>query len=132
MNPTNPIYYGKMSFLLESLILERKKNALEYGEYLRKIVELARKVKGSSDNEYPKAINSKAKRALYDNLESNEQLALSIDRKVKENRYDGWRGNRIKERGIRNVIKQVLESFAITDEKDIEKVMNLVRNQDEY
>ena len=132
MNPTNPIYYGKMSFLLESLILERKKNALEYGEYLRKIVELARKVKGSSDNEYPKTINSKAKRALYDNLESNEQLAISIDRKVKEDRYDGWRGNKIKERGIRNVIKQVLESFGITDEKDIEKVMNLVRNQDEY
>ena len=43
MNPTNPIYYGKMSYLLDSLILERKRNALEYSEYLRKIVELAKK-----------------------------------------------------------------------------------------
>ncbi len=132
MNPTNPIYYGKMSYLLDSLILERKKNALEYGEYLRKIVELARRVKSSSGNEYPKTINSKAKRALYDNLNSNEELAVALDKSIRENRFDGWRGNRIKERVIRNHIKQTLESFGITDENELEKVMNLVRNQDEY
>ena len=132
MNPTNPIYYGKMSYLLDSLILERKKNTLEYGEYLRKIVELARKVKSLSGNEYPKTINSRAKRALYDNLDNDEQLAIALDKTVKENRFEGWRGNRIKERVIRNHIKQILESFGILDENEIEKVMNLVRNQDEY
>ena len=89
-------------------------------------------MKSSSGNEYPKAINTKSKRALYDNLGSNEQLALAIDGVVKEYRYDGWRGNRFKERVIRNHIKQALERFDITDEREIEKVMNLVRNQDEY
>ena len=132
MNPTNPIYYGKMSYLLDSLILERKKNALEYGEYLRRIVELAKRIKSPSGSNYPETINSKAKRALYDNLGSNEQLAVALDRSIMESRFDGWRGNRIKERVIRNHIRQTLVSFDITDEIEIEKVMNLVRNQDEY
>lgn len=132
MNPTNPIYYGKMSYLLDSLILERKKNTLEYGEYLRRIVELAKKVKSSSGSDYPEIINSKAKRSLYDNLSSNEQLAVALDKSIRENRFDGWRGNRIKERVIRNHIRQTLVSFGITDEIEIEKVMDLVRNQDEY
>ena len=132
MNPTNPIYYGKMSYLLDSLILERKKNALEYGEYLRRIVELAKRIKSSSGSDYPRTINSKAKRALYDNLGGNEKLAVSLDTSIRENRFDGWRGNRIKERVIINNIKQTLEGFGITDENEIEKVLNLVRNQDEY
>ena len=132
MNPTNPIYYGEMSYLLDSLILERKKNALEYGEYLRKIVELARNLKSSSGNEYPKAINSRAMKALYDNLSNNEELSVALDKTIRDNRYDGWRGNRIKERIIRNRIKQTMVSFGITDENEIERVMNLVRNQNEY
>jgi type I restriction enzyme R subunit len=132
MNPTNPIYFGKMSSLLDSLILERKKNILEYDEYLRKVIELVRKVKSSYGNEYPKAINSKAMRALYDNLGKNEQLAVAVDRTVKENKFDAWRGNRLKERVIKNRIKQTLNSFGIMDEDEIEKVMDLVRNQDEY
>ncbi len=132
MNPTNPVYYEKMSYLLDSLILERKKNALDYEEYLRKIVELSRKVKSSSGDEYPKTINTKARRALYDNLEANEDLALALDKSINENRYADWRGNRIRERVIRTTIKQTLERFGITDEEEIEKVMNIVRNQDEY
>ena len=132
MNLTNPMYYGKMSYLLDSLILERKKNALEYSEYLRKIVELAKNVKSSSGNEYPKTINSRAKMALYDNLNSNESLAVDLDKSINDKKYEGWRGNTYKERVIKNQIKQTLERFGITDESEIEKVMNLVRNQDDY
>ena len=132
MNPTNPMYYNKMSHLLDSLILERKKNALEYSEYLREIVELAKKVKSSSSNEYPKTINSRAKMALYDNLNNNESLAVDLDESIRRNKFEGWRGNTYKERVIRNQIKRTLERFGITDESEIEKVMNLVRNQDDY
>ncbi len=132
MNPTNPIYYGKMSFLLDTLILERKRDTLEYGEYLRKIVELARKVKSASGDDYPESVNTKAKKALYDNLGSNKDLALALDKSIRENRFDEWRGNGIKERAVRIQVKQVLKEFGITDKKEIEKVMNLVRNQDEY
>jgi len=132
MNPTNPIYYGKMSYLLDSLILERKKNAIEYGEYLKRIAELSRKLKSSSGNEYPKAISTRAMKALYDNLSTNEELAVALDKTIRENRYDGWRGNRLKERILRNRIKKTMAGFGIKDDNEIEKVLNLVRNQDEY
>ena len=39
--PVNPKYYEKMSRLLDDLIRQRKQEALEYKEYLARMVELA-------------------------------------------------------------------------------------------
>ena len=41
---SNPKYYEKMSALLRELIEKRKNDVINYEEYLRQIVELARKV----------------------------------------------------------------------------------------
>ena len=41
--PTNPMYYEKMSELLDTLILERQHQAQEYAQYLARITELATK-----------------------------------------------------------------------------------------
>src|SRR5206468_11509393 len=43
--PINPKYYEKMSALLDALIEQRRKEALDYQEYLRRIVELTKQVK---------------------------------------------------------------------------------------
>jgi type I restriction enzyme, R subunit len=43
--PINPKYYEKMSELLDALIKQRREDALDYQEYLGKIVELTKKVK---------------------------------------------------------------------------------------
>ena len=68
--PVNPRYYERMSALLDALILQRKREALEYKEYLEKIEELARNVvqpdRGSS---YPPTIDTPVRRAIYDNVE---------------------------------------------------------------
>ena len=75
--PINPKYYEKMSELLDALIEQRRQEALDYQEYLEKIVELTKKVKDPGSGEsYPKTLNTPAKRALYDNLAKNEALAL--------------------------------------------------------
>ena len=42
--PINPKYYEKMSKLLDALIKERREQALDYQDYLRRIVELTKKV----------------------------------------------------------------------------------------
>ena len=39
----NPRYYEKMSELLEALIWQRKQEAIDYKEYLSRIVDLTRK-----------------------------------------------------------------------------------------
>lgn len=53
-----------------------------------------------------------AKRALYDNLDKNEALALAIDKAVRESRQDDWRGNVFKTKKVRAAIKGVLRDRA--------------------
>jgi type I restriction enzyme R subunit len=131
--PTNPKYFEKMSVLLDELIRERKEEAIQYANYLKKIVELVKQVKNVSiSDSYPRTIDTRAKRALYDNLDSNENLALKINKNIEEYKPDGWRGNRIKEKQVRIAIKRALEEFGISDEKRIEMVLELAKNQDEY
>ena len=59
--PINPKYYEKMSELLDALIEQRRKEALDYQEYLAKIVELTKKVTNpEAGGAYPKAMNTPA------------------------------------------------------------------------
>jgi len=126
--PTNPTYYDKMSELLDSLIQQRQQQAEEYEQYLASIVELARQVQNpTSMSAYPNLLNTRARRALYDNLGKNEQLALALDDAIKLKKKDGWRGNKIKEREVRYAILEVLQDVTLTNE-----ILELVKNQDEY
>ena len=126
--PTNPTYYDKMSELLDSLIQQRQQQAEEYEQYLASIVELAKQVQNpTSMAAYPNLLNTRARRALYDNLGKNEQLAITLDAKIQQTKKDGWRGNRIKEREVRYAILDVLKDETLTNE-----ILELVKNQDEY
>jgi len=128
-SPINPKYYEKMSELLDALIKERKENALEYKEYLFKIKELADKVvMPNAHSVYPASLNTRAKQALYDNLDNDETLANSIDEVIKANKEDGTWGNMMKERKLRIAIKKALDS----KNDKIDKIMELVKHQHEY
>ena len=130
--PANPAFYKNISDQLEDIILQYRKNEAEYEEYLKKLVELARKIDKNSNDSYPASIGSGAIRALYDNLGSNEELSVSLDRGIRSELLDGWRGNLIKQRRVRNKVREVLKKFGITDEHEIERIMDIVRNQDDY
>ena len=72
-----------MSELLDELIELRKQEVKYYEEYLSRILELTKQVSDPALSvQYPKALNSNAKRALYDNLSNNEDLALDIDKEI--------------------------------------------------
>ena len=82
--PINPKYYEKMSELLDALIEQRRQEALDYQKYLDEIVELARQVKNPTTGQaYPKSLDTPAKRALFDNLNQDEALALAVDGAVR-------------------------------------------------
>jgi len=133
VKPTNPKYFEKMSVLLDELIRERKAEAIQYENYLKKIVEFVKRISGVSGLEsYPKNINTRAKRALYDNLDSNEALAIRVHENVERNKLDEWKGSRIKEKQVRNAIRSALEEFGIHDEKRVEVILNVAKNQNEY
>ncbi len=154
--PINPKYYEKMSQLLDDLIQQRKHEALSYAEYLAKIVELTRQAKnGPGGSGYPKALNTPAKRALYDNWGKNHILALAVDEAVRASRQDDWRSNPFKVKQVRNAIKTALTEWTVppaagdeegnrsslssdsvryraTTDTQVQQVLELVRNQDEY
>ena len=126
--PVNPKYYEKMSELLDTLILERKDKALEYEQYLAKIVELTKKVKNpGGGTAYPQSLDTPAKRALYDNLGGDENIAIDLDEVIRSTKKDDWRGNRMKEKEVRIAIRKRLGDDELVDE-----IFKLVKKQDEY
>jgi type I restriction enzyme, R subunit len=128
-SPINPKYYEKMSQLLESLIEQRRQDALAYEEYLAKIEDIARKAYlGPSGTAYPKSMTTKARRALYDNLGRDEALVIKADAAVRASLQDDWRGNPTKTKMVRLALKTVLGE----DEERLAQTLALVQKQDEY
>ena len=145
----DPAYYEKMSALLDEIIAARKAKAIEYEEYLKRIADLAKRVEAGQADDTPEVLKkSPALRALYNNLKKNKEgsagvaeasgeyavpsdpilnLALRIDRTVKEVRPDDWRG--IKPREL--VIKQALNEI-LKDVNEVERIFLIIKAQKEY
>jgi len=131
--PVNPKYYDKMSELLDALIKERKKKALEYKKYLKKYIYLSGKVsRPETSSSYPTSLNSAAKRALYDNLGQDEKLANKIDKSVRGTKKDGFRGNIIKELEVKYAIRRNLNGTRYNTDRHAQRILELVKNQSEY
>ena len=140
---TNPRYYEKMSELLDALILQRKQEAIDYKDYLSRIVALTERISNpQTQSSYPTSIDSAALRALFDNLQVRDPMpsydaeplvetkaakALAIDRAIRSVKKADWRGNRFKEREVRRAIKSELD-----DENLTEQIFAIVKNQRDY
>lgn len=127
--PVNPKYYDRMSELLDALIQQRKEEALDYKAYLDRLVELAGRVHEPSEaGGYPTSMDTPAKRALYDNLDHDENVAVRVDTAVRHTRKDDWRGNRFKEREVLGAVREELGEY----ETRADEIFELVKNQREY
>ena len=132
----NPKYYEKMSELLDALILQRKQEAMDYKAYLARIVELSEKVTSPvAQSSRSSKLHSAALCALFDNLpehcvtaETREEKALALDHAIRRVKKADWRGNRFKEREVRNAIKSVL----CDDEDSVSTVFEIVKAQSGY
>ena len=130
----NPKYYEKMSAVLDALIQQRREEAIEYEAYLKKVIELAEKVRrGKGGGSYPARIKTRALRAIYDNLpeellgkkvaegtdaeepegaaDPREVVALAVDRTVRKAKMADWRGHPIKEKQIGAAIQAALGPY---------------------
>lgn len=142
----DPAFFDEMSVLLEEIIKERKANAVNYEEYLKKIAELAKKVKAGKGDDTPDELKTSAQRAIYNNLGEDLELALKIDSTILSVKRDGWRGNRPKELEIMSAIYNTLkthepvgDSMTLGDppvkyglEKVVERLFNIIIEQKEY
>ena len=145
----NPKYYTEMSKLLDALILQRRQDALDYKAYLAKIVDLTRNTTQPKTTRYPYTISNPGRRALYDNLKEHAQrleehilknkaadtaadiaetVALALDDAIRSKKKADWRGNRFKEREVRNAIRSV-----IGDHEDlVDEFFEIVKAQHDY
>ena len=82
----------------------------------------ARKTDGT-----PAKLDTPGKRALYHNLDENEELALRIDQEVKHVRPDDWRGVETRERVIKRALYDILKDAA-----EVERLFLIIKAQTEY
>ena len=124
--PFNPAYYGKLSIILQELIDKRKKEMLDYEEYMKELIELVKKARGKSANSYPESIKTPGMRALYDNLGQNEYLAIRAHEVIKENALVGFRDNRLKQRKLIKALAKLL------GDEMAQKIYDIIKLHDEY
>ncbi len=124
---TDPAYFAKMSKLLDEIIAARKAKAISYEEYLKKVADLVKKVAAGKSDDTPASLNTPGKRALFNNLSQNEELALKIDSAVRAVRPDDWRGVQAREQVIKKALFDLLNDVA-----EVERIFKIVEAQGEY
>ena len=123
----DPAFYATMSTLLDEIIAARKAKAINYEAYLKRIAELVKRVEAGQGEGMPLQLHTPGRRALYNNLNQNEALAIKIDETVKEVRPDAFRGVQAKENVIKFALYEILK-----DENEVERIFLIIKQQKEY
>ncbi|MGM9511648.1 type I restriction endonuclease subunit R [Larkinella sp. GY13] len=123
----DPAFFEDMSKLLSEIIKERKANAITYAEYLKQMADLAATVQAGKKDNVPIALRTPAQRALYNNLDHNEALAIKVHENIIEYKPNGWRGVDTREKVVKKAIYEVLGNVAET-----ERIFDIVKKQGEY
>ena len=123
----DPAFYDKMSALLQEILNDLRAKQIEYDEFLKRIAVVAKQVQAGKTDNTPEKLNTPGKRALFNNLNQNEDLALKIDEQVRQVRPDKWRGVKAKE----NIIKGALLRL-LGDATEVERVFLILYAQGEY
>ncbi len=123
----DPAYYDKISTLLDEVIANRRAKAIEYEDYLKRVAEIAKQAEAGHADDTPGALDTPGKRALYNNLGRNEELALRIDEAVKTKRSDAWRGVQPREQQIKRALYDILKNA-----DEVERIFVIIKAQKEY
>ncbi len=128
--PMNPKYYDQMSELLDALLEERRKGALDYKDYLERLLKQAADLgKGEGTGTvYPDWADNGARRALCDFFIPELNLAIEVDRAVRHSKPDSWVGNGIKEKKVKRAIRAELPD----DFDRLDELFELVKARNEY
>jgi type I restriction enzyme R subunit len=124
----DPAFYDKMSALLKEILADLRAQRIDYEDFLKRIAELAKQVQTGKAADTPEKLNTRGKRALYNNLNKDEGLALQIDETVRRVRPNAFRGSQAKE----NVIKAALLPLLGNDRAEVERVFLIIKAQAEY
>lgn len=124
----DPAFYDRMSALLKEILADLKAQRIDYENFLKRIAALAKQVQEGKGADTPEKLNTPGKRALYNNLNNEEALALKIDDAVRRVKPNAWRGNQARE----NVIKRALLPLLGNDRDEVERIFLIIKAQPEY
>jgi type I restriction enzyme R subunit len=125
----NPKFYDRMSELLDAILDERRKQALDYETYLAKILDAAQQLGNKdTDKSYPTWAKHGGQKALIDTLDDDADLAFTIDSAVRNVKKHDWVDNPMKRKQVRQAISRLLPD----GDARVEAVFNLMRSRDEY
>lgn len=117
---TDPRFFDEMSRLLENLIRQSRQDAESYEDFLRNAETMIRRMASRSpSNGLPSSLHGNREAGIiFNNLATlpasgfvcpvdeieKANLALEIDRTVREYAPAGWRGDAVREREVKNVL----------------------------
>ena len=114
---------------LEHLIEQRRQEALDYQEYLAKLLDTAKQLGNrESDTQYPAWADNGARRALVDLFWPDQAIPVLVDTAIRTSKPHNWVGNTMKEKVVKRAIRQ-----ALPDDFDrFDDLFELVKARDEY
>ena len=124
----DPAFYDKMSDVLDDVIADLKAKRISYEEFLKTVADLAVRVQAGKSDDTPSSLDTPAKRALYNNLGNDEELAIKIDAMMKLKAPAAFRGNNQRE----NIIKRELMHLLGNDIPEVERIFQIIAAQRDY
>lgn len=109
----DPIYYDKMSALLQELIEQRKKDAIKYREYLQRMADLVKNLNKGKSDDLPSTLKTQGMRAIYNYLQDEKQTVL-CEAAIQYAKKDGFRNNLMKQKEIKQAIFEVVHDEELT------------------
>ncbi len=130
----NPKYYDKMSSLLDALIEQRRRSAIDYAEYLSRLLNLTADVgRSESGTIYPHWATTSARRALVDfDLPDgiDPEYLYDVIQNSKEHGWADGGANGIKERALARALRAAVPDGL--DNEHLSALIALIKGHDEY
>lgn len=127
----NPKYYDTMSNLLDALIAQRRQEALDYADYLNRLLALAAQVgTGESDTKYPEWASTQARRALVDFDWPDDVDPQFVHDVVQDGKSHGWTASIMKQRELARALRTALPSTF--EPEKLDRLIALLKEHDEY
>ena len=118
--------------MLNRLLQAQHDGKIQYKELIEQLIEKLKEVRSETHTKYPASLDTKGKRALYDNLNHDEELASRVHDAVKANARDGFRDVSDGERKMKAVRKAVRNALPDATEDKIDDIMQIIISQKEY
>ncbi|MFF8186015.1 type I restriction endonuclease subunit R [Microbacterium sp. NPDC016588] len=127
----NPKYYDRMSSLLDALIEQRRLAAIEYADFLARLLDFTGEVgKAESSIKYPEWATTAARRALVDFGLPDQIDPQYFHDVIQNSKEHGWSESKIKERALARSLRDELpEGF---ENEQLDALLTLLKGHDEY